>query len=294
MQFHQNERVFCQFTLLNLLYLEAQPGTNASKGKGPWAGPFLQAAWCLEAGFAAAELHSLEAAKPQRERTVTRLEMENLPFGKSFKWKIFHFPIVVLHLPFSHCLLQSLCMVGPVIFMYLNNVFLSLNAPSETSKCCVLSMQGCDSWVSDFWLLVCVCNDLCFTSTNLKWHWIVFQVKSIIFLSLLLCWSLTDLTSPCSPMFLSDVNKFCFLFLYKPKQKIASTPWSLTLEILAFAAARWKLTLPSTLAWNTDLQNFSLENMVDIFKSCFLFNVESHVWEKFARSGPRSSFSQTA
>lgn len=52
--------------------------------------------------------------------------------------------------------------------------------------------------------------------------------------------------------------------------------------------------LPSVLGWNTDLQNFSLEEMVDIFKLCLLFNVESHLWEKFARSGPRSSFSQTA
>lgn len=52
--------------------------------------------------------------------------------------------------------------------------------------------------------------------------------------------------------------------------------------------------LPSVLVWNTDLQNFLLEDMVDILKSYLLFNVESHLWEKFARSGPRSSFSQTA
>lgn len=37
--------------------------------------------------------------------------------------------------------------------------------------------------------------------------------------------------------------------------------------------------LPSALAWNTDLQNFSFEDMVGIFKSFFLFNVKNHLWE---------------
>lgn len=66
------------------------------------------------------------------------------------------------------------------------------------------------------------------------------------------------------------------------------------LEFFTFLDARWKLMLPSVLGWNMDLQNFSLEDMVGIFKSCLLFNVESHLWEKFVRSGPRSSFNQTA
>lgn len=63
---------------------------------------------------------------------------------------------------------------------------------------------------------------------------------------------------------------------------------SFVLEFFIFLAARWKLMLPSVLGWNTDLQNFSLEDMVDILKSYLLFNVESHLWEKFGKSGPRS------
>lgn len=107
--------------------------------------------------------------------------------GQSHAWCcIFHFPVVVLHLPFSCCLLLSRCVLGPVISMYLSNVFLSLNASSKHSNAVYHPRKSAIHEFQTFDFL-CVCNDLCFTSTNLKRHLIVFQVKSIIFLSLLLC-----------------------------------------------------------------------------------------------------------
>lgn len=49
------------------------------------------------------------------------------------------------------------------------------------------------------------------------------------------------------------------------------TIFSFVLEFFTFLAARWKLMLPSVLGWNTDLQNFLLEDMVDIFKIMLAF-----------------------